>query len=310
MLHLSGEVSSVFFFSTEIAVSTEDAQLPNEVSVEAQPNREEDSLVDKTEAVVSRQERPDPTLKSTAVEIESSEPCKSNESEIANRVDDEKMTSEDKKLASDDELKSSEPDVDIDVGGEGAVPAKCETRGEPADQTNVGSDEEGSLSPPLSAHDTKTVQVTADLSTPQRETCALRTKLFSSEKPSADYLGTEKLLSPEEGKEDEEATDVPQGCDKETQLNKLIESVLPVQMASEHSGAPAEDVVVADEEENRNDKEKFRDCLRSLNELASPEVLRNLSSEEIFEAHHNLTEVMSVVVQALRGRWQSPRSRK
>ncbi|XP_048577728.1 telomere-associated protein RIF1-like isoform X2 [Nematostella vectensis] len=44
--------------------------------------------------------------------------------------------------------------------------------------------------------------------------------------------------------------------------------------------------------------------------LASPEVLARLSSEEIFTAHQNLSELMSRVIDALKARWQSPVAKK
>ena len=258
-----------------------------------EPNILQGSVANKTEATICEQDNPE--------EVESNEQCKSNESEITSRVDDEKW-------ALSEELRSKESHLKCNVENQDlAVSDKCDAVEEPADQINAGSDGE-SLTLPPSTHDTNAVEVTADMHTPERETCALPTKVFSCEKPIVDDLETDEMRPSDEGKENGDK-DVRQGCDEESKPNELVESTLPVQMASELATAPAE-AVTAVEEENISDREKFCDCLRSLKELASPEVLQNLSSEEIFEAHHNLTEVMSVVVQALRGRWQSPRSKK
>ena len=226
---------------------------------------------------------------------------KSNEQSKTDDLGISRLT-EDEKIASGEELEPNEMVSDIN-GENAALPAKCDTfGGKPADQMNKGSDEGESLTPPLPADDPNAVVVTADMSIPQKKTCALPTKLFSCERPE-----NVEMLSLDDVKEDDKR-DVLQGCDEESKQNKL-EPTLPVQTTSEHSEATAK-AVAAVEEENCDDSETFCDCLRSLKELASPEVLRNLSSEEIFRAHHNLTEVMSVVVQALKGRWQSPRSQK
>ena len=53
--------------------------------------------------------------------------------------------------------------------------------------------------------------------------------------------------------------------------------------------------------------EAFCGSLKSAMDLASPDALRSLSSEEVFQAHQNLSELMSKVVESLRSRWQSPR---
>lgn len=227
----------------------------------------------------------------------------SNRGEINSHVDDEN-------LAPSDEVKSNEPDKDIDHESENvAVSAKCGIgEGEPADQM-IGGSEEGSLTSPLAAHDIDAVDLTADRCTPQREACSLPTKLFTRENQDP-RLEADEMLSLDTSKEESKKNDVPQEYGEDTKQNELVESALPVELLSEQStvSAPTQGVVAV--EGNTSDKDKFCDCLRSLKELASPEVLRELSSEEIFEAHHNLTEVMSVVVQALRGRWQSPRSKK
>lgn len=85
---------------------------------------------------------------------------------------------------------------------------------------------------------------------------------------------------------------------------ELKEAAVLAQESPEHPSASTTSI------EGGSDKERFCNCLSSLKDLALPDVLQTLSSEEIFEAHHSLTEIMSVVVQALKGRWQSPRSKK
>ena len=251
-----------------------------------------DSLGDKTEAMATVQDRP-----------EQIEQGQSHRGEINSHVDDEK-------LAPSDEVKSNEPDKDTDLESENiAVSARCGIgEGEPADQM-IGGSEEGSLTPPLATHDIDAVDLTADMRTPQREACALPTKLFTRENQDP-RLEADEMLSLDTSKEECKKNDVPQEYGEDTKQNELVESALPVELLSEQSTVRAPTQAVVAVEGNTSDKDKFCDCLRSLKELASPEVLRELSSEEIFEAHHNLTEVMSVVVQALRGRWQSPRSKK
>ena len=272
--------------------SSEHVQLQNEDIVGTDSDKVEDSLGDKTEAMATEQDRP-----------EQMEQAQSNRGEINSHLDDEK-------LAPSDEVKSSEPDKDIDPESENiALSAKCGIgEGEPADQM-IGGSEEGSLTPPLAAHDTDNVDLTADMCTPQREACALPTKLFTRENQDP-RLEADEMLSLDTSKEECKKNDVPQEYGEDTKQNELVESALPVELLSEQATVPVPTQAVVTVEDNTSDKDKFCDCLRSLKELASPEVLRELSSEEIFEAHHNLTEVMSVVVQALRGRWQSPRSKK
>ncbi|XP_022791524.1 telomere-associated protein RIF1-like isoform X3 [Stylophora pistillata] len=85
---------------------------------------------------------------------------------------------------------------------------------------------------------------------------------------------------------------------------ELTEAAVLAQESPEHPSASTTSI------EGGSDKERFCNCLSSLKDLALPDVLQTLSSEEIFEAHHSLTEIISVVVQALKGRWQSPRSKK
>ena len=122
-----------------------------------------------------------------------------------------------------------------------------------------------------SAHDSDIIEATADISRPQVETRCEPMEPFPREGSREECKGTDVMLSyPEEN----------------------------VEFGEKDSG------------DADSDKERFCNCLRSLKDLASPDVLQALSSEEIFEAHHSLTDVTSVVVQALRGRWQSPRSKK
>ena len=211
---------------------------------------------------------------------------------------------EDESVASGKELELNEMDADnndenVDFS------AKFDTAvGESADQVNKISDMGESLTPPLSTHDPSGVEVTAAMSTPQRDTHALPTKLFLRERIERD-----EVLSIDEEQEDGGECEVPQKGHEESRQNELFTTALPDQITCDQTAEEGA-AVAACAEENCRDRDKFCDCLRSLKDLASPEVLGDLSSEEIFEAHQNLTEVMSVVVQALRGRWQSPRAQK
>ncbi|KAJ7390049.1 DNA-binding protein rif1 [Desmophyllum pertusum] len=191
------------------------------------------------------------------------------------------------------------------------------TEGEPAVQINEGSGEgkeEESVSPTRPAHDSDAIEVTADMSTPQRETCVQPTKLFSGEKSGLQCMEVDEMLSAHEEEVEAVKEVLPEELNEDSKQNKLVDSPLEVEAISEQSTelpstADAESGLNI-EDKDRSDRETFCGCLRSLKDLASPDVLRDLSSEEIFEAHHNLTEIMSVVVQALKGRWQSPRSEK
>lgn len=274
-----------FLFSAAAdVISTEHAQLENEAAVESEPSKAPDPVGDKIDAKVIEQDRSE--------EMDSNE--QSNESRMASFVDTGKVSTS-------DEVTSTEASMDTEVGHENiAAYANCDqVEGNAAGKVAEGSDKE-SLTPPLAAHDTDAIEVTADSCTSPRETCALPTKLFTHDNPDT---GCAEMFSLVECEEVDEVIEVSKECDGETKINEVAGLTLPVQ------SVPEEATVLA-EAEDMSHKETFCGCLRSLKELASPEVLRDLSSEEIFEAHHNLTEVMSVVVQALRSRCQSPRSKK
>lgn len=253
----------------------------------------EDSVGEITEPAGSEEKESDMMEEQS----KSDEKNKSCDSKNVRFVDDESMVSG-------EELELNEMDADNNDENVN-VSAKFDTVvREPADQVNKSSDMGESLTPPLSTHDPSFVEVTVDMSTPQRDTHALPTKLFLRER-----IEREEVLSVNEENEDGGECEVPQKGYEESRQNKLFNTALPVQTTCDQT-ADLGAAVAACAEENYQDRDKFRDCLRSLKDLASPEVLHDLSSEEIFEAHHNLTEVMSVVVQALRGRWQSPRAQK
>lgn len=231
---------------------------------------------------------------------------KSNEPDIESVVNDQKM-------ASNKALESSETEI-ITITDEENVTgdASCgNTEGEPADHVNEDSGDGESVSPTHTAHDSDAMEVSADISTLQRETCAQPTELFSCEKSGDQFVGIDETSIHEEKVEAREE-DLLVEVNEESKQNELTKSMLADQVTSETilPTTAGTESSLAVEDEGCRDKEKFCDCLRSLKDLASPDVLRDLSSEEIFEAHHNLTEIMSVVVQALRGRWQSPRSKK
>ena len=253
----------------------------------------EDSVGEKTEPAVSGEKDSD-MIEEQSKSDEENKSCDSKNVRFV----------EDKSVASGKELELNEMyadnnDENVDFS------AKFDTVvREPADQVNKISDMGESLTPPLSTHDPSGVEVTADMSTPQRDTHALPTKLFLRERIERD-----EVLSIDEEQEDGGECEVPQKGHEESRQNELFTTALPVQITCDQT-AEVGAAVAACAEENCRDRDKFCDCLRSLKDLASPEVLRDLSSEEIFEAHQNLTEVMSVVVQALRGRWQSPRAQK
>lgn len=275
--------------STEYSTITS-TPLENETSVGDNSERVEDSVGEKTEPAVSGEKESDMIEEQS----KSNEENKSCDSKNVRFVEGESV-------ASGKELELNEMDADQNVD----FSAKFDTVvRESADQVNKISDMGESLTPPLSTHDPNGVEVIADMSTPQRDTHALPTKLFSRER-----IEGEEVLSIDEEKEDGGECEVPQKGHEESRQNKLFNTALPVQTTCDQT-AEVGAAVAACAEEDCRDRDKFRDCLRSLKDLASPEVLRDLSSEEIFEAHQNLTEVMSVVVQALRGRWQSPRAQK
>ena len=237
--------------------------------------------------------------------IGSTDECQSNEPDIESVINDEKVRCKE----------SYEPDI-ITITDEENVSgdATCgSTEGGPADLVNESSGDKESASPTRTTRDSDAMQTFAVDATLQRDTCAQPTKLFSFEKSVDQYERNEEMSTREEEVE-EGKKDLSGEDDEISKENELTESAKAAQVTTEQSATlpstadTGSNSVV--EEESSRDKKKFCDCLRSLKDLASPEVLRDLSSEEIFEAHHNLTEITSVVVQALRGRWQSPRSKK
>ena len=301
-------VSSFLF--AEIVNSSEHAQLPSDASVVMEPISMEDSVGNKPEATSSGKENLETAEESRMEEDATTEEGKPNEPDIESFADEEKM-------ASDVEVKSNEPKI-VSIAEEEHMTdhTTCSTTGlETADQANEGSDEGESVTATRPAHDLDAKEVTAESSTSPRETCAQPTELFPGEKSGERCVENDELLSIQEEKVEEEKTDLLEDVIEKSKQNELTESIMTAQAPSEQSTAlPAvtgsESNLDIEELEGCSDKEKFCDCLRSLKDLALPDVLRDLSSEEIFEAHHNLTEIMSVVVQALRGRWQSPRSKK
>ena len=290
-------------FIAEIATSSEHAQLSSEANLVMEPISVQDSLGDKPE--VKPQECLETTEESKMEEDATTEECKSNEPDIEN-------IGEEAKIASGVELKSNEPGiVSIVEEKEMTDLMKCSTSGEEAtDQVNDGSGEMESVTPPPTEHDAK--EVAADLSTPLRETCAQPTKLFSSEKSDEPCVESSEVLSAHEEKVEAVKNNLPDEVIEESKQNELTESNMVAQASEQYTSLGENTGTESNSgttEEGRSDKEQFCDCLRSLKDLASPEVLRELSSEEIFEAHHNLSQITTVVVQALRGRWQSPRSK-
>lgn len=233
-------------------------------------------------------------------ETGSSDECLSNEPDIESVVDDEKV-------ACNNELESNDPEI-ITITEEGSVSvdATCgSTEGGSAHHVNEGLGDEESASPTRITHDSDAMETSADIASAQHETCAQPTNIFPCEKSGEQSVTINETSTHEK--------DLSGVLNEESNQNELAESAKTTQVTSEQSAtlpstADTESNSVGAEERCR-DKEKFCDCLRSLKDLALPDVLRDLSSEEIFEAHHNLTEIMSVVVQALRGRWQSPRSK-
>ena len=268
--------------------------LDNETSVGDNSERVEESVGEKTEPAVSGEKESDIIEEQS----KSDEENKSCDSKNVRFVEGESVASGKELELNEMDTDNNDENVDFSAKFDSVVR-------ETADQVNKISDMGESLTLPLSTHDPSGVEVTADMSTPQRDTHALSTKLFSRER-----IEREEVLSTDEEKEDGGECKVPQKGHEESRQNKLFNTALPVQTTCDQTAEVGAAVAACAEENNCRDRDKFCDCLRSLKDLASPEVLRDLTSEEIFEAHQNLTEVMSVVVQALRGRWQSPRAQK
>lgn len=296
------------YFITEIDTSAEHAQLPSEANVVMERISMKDFVGGNLDATSSGEECLETAEESRSEETGPAVECKSNEPDIESVVNDEKM-------ASNKELESNKPEIITITDEENETgEATCgTTEGGPADHVNEGSGDGESVSPIRTEHDSDAMEISAEISTPQRETCAQPTELFSCEKSGDQFVGIDETSTHEE-KVGEGEKDLSVEVSEESKQNELTESTMAAQVTSEQSAmlltTAGTESNLADEEVGCRDKEKFCDCLRSLKDLESTDVLRDLSSEEIFEAHHNLTEIMSVVVQALRGRWQSPRSKK
>ena len=267
-----------------------------------EPISMKDSVGSSLDATSTSEECLETADESRGEETGSNVECKSNEPDNESVVNDK-------------ELVSNEPEI-ITITEEETVTgdARCDNTEEgPADLVSKGLGDEESASPTRTAYDSYAVEVSADIATPQHETCAQPTELFSSEKSGDQFVGIDETSTHEE-KVEERENDLFVEVSEESKQNELTESTMAALVTPEQSvtlpSTARTESNLAVEEGSCRDKEKFCDCLRSLKDLALPDVLRDLSSEEIFEAHHNLTEITSVVVQALRGRWQSPRSKK
>ena len=260
----------------------------------------QDPLGNKSEPASGGTECTETAAERKIEEITPNDECSSD------KVDPENVEAEE--MASDVGPKSSEAEIvsvdDKNVTG-------LETAEERADEMDK---ESGEREPARPAHDSVASQGTADISCPQIETRSEPTELFSREELSGECVEIDEMLSSREEKVEDGENDIKEENSKNSKQSELDESTLVAQKNTEHpttlTASAGEEIDLNIEEDMRSDKERFCDCLRSLKDLASPDVLRDLASEEIFEAHHNLTEIMSVVVQALRGRWQSPRSKK
>ena len=197
-----------------------------------------------------------------------------------------------------------EPYVDVDLESKNTtVLANSEkVKGESIDE-NVGSEEGEPLTPPLQEHDDTKANESSNGLTPRRETGSLPTRLFTSANATTSCPETEEILFPDPSTENVEEKQITEFCKEKSNL-KLEESASPVgSIAKETAALPsAMETDIAFDQGITTKKEKFCDCLRSLKELTSTDVLRELSAEEIFETHQNLTEVMAMIVQSLKGR--------
>lgn len=277
-------------FATEIDTSSEHAQFPSEATVVMEPISMKDSVGSNSDATSTDEECLETAEESRSEETGSNVEFQSNEPDMESVVDDEKM-------AGNNELESNEAEEENVTGD--ATP----------DHVNEDSGVEESVSLARTAHDFDAIKTSADILTPQCEAFIQPAEL-SCEK-SGYQIGKidetptheEKV---EEGENDSSVQNNAQSKQNELTKSTMATVVTPVTLPSTTG---TENNLVVEEGQCR-DKEKFCESLRYLKDLALPDVLRDLSSEEIFEAHHNLTEITSVVVQALRGRWQSPRSKK
>ena len=183
---------------------------------------------------------------------------------------------------------------------------------EPLSPQHTAPEQAESLTPQHTKHDCGAVA--AHMATPHREIFSLPTKLFSKEEEQEEaaksYTGVD-YKSEENSTRPKTVDNVVKGfkihdanIDFVRDLKSTIQEVSE-QCDSESEREGVTDAVCLPKGVDVSDKEKFCEHLHSLKNLASPDVLHGLSSEEIFEAHHTLSEVMSLVVQALRSRWHS-----
>jgi len=199
-----------------------------------------------------------------------------------------------------------EPYVDVDLESKytTGLGNSEKVKGESIDES-VGSEEEEPLTPPLQGHDDIGANESSNGLTPRRETCSLPTRLFTSANATPSGLETEDILFHDRNTENVEENQIKEFCKEESTI-KLEGSALPVGSTAEETAVLplAVETDIAVDQRITTEKEKFRDCLRSLKELTSAGLLREFSAEEIFETHQNLTEVMAIIVQSLKGRCQ------
>ena len=166
----------------------------NEASVGDNPERVEDSVSEKMDRAVSGEKESD-TMEEQSKSDEKNKSCDSKNVRFV----------EDESVASGKELELNEMDADNNDENVN-FPAKFDTViREPADQVNKVSYMGESLTPPLSTHDPSDVEVAADMSTAQRDTHALPTKLLSRER-----IEREEVLFIDEEKEDGGECEMPQ----------------------------------------------------------------------------------------------------
>ena len=197
-----------------------------------------------------------------------------------------------------------EPDVDLESKYTTVLANSEKVKGESIDES-VGSEEEEPLTPPLQEHDDIGANESSNGLTPRRETCSLPTRLFTSANATPSGLETEDVLFHDRNTENVKENQIKEFCKEESTI-KLEGSASPVGSTAEETAVLplAVETDIAVDQGITAEKEKFRDCLRSLKELTSADLLREFSAEEIFETHQNLTEVMAIIVQSLKGRCQ------
>lgn len=198
-----------------------------------------------------------------------------------------------------------EPYVDVDLESKySTVLSNSEkVKGESIDES-VGSEGEP-LTPPLQGLDDIGANESSNGLTPRRETCSLPTRLFTSANATPSGLETEDILFHDRSTENVEEKQIEEFCKEKSDIT-LEGSTSPVRSTAEETVVLplAVETDIAVDQRITTEKEKFRDCLRSVKELTSADLLREFSAEEIFETHQNLTEVMAIIVQSLKGRCQ------